>query len=671
MKEKLIISTLVSASLTPSLLFADEPTTIDETANKIIINEGEIKNRNIENIKDVLDTTSGVETDGQSLSVRGVGSDGRGIAVTDDGVSLTDVSGAFSTDIDTSELEKLIVYKGPGSIYSVNGTGGVLKAKSKSVFKMDNNIKATIGSYGYKYLKLNAHTYFDVDSLINFTYSRKEDDNDYKDHSQQRDNRYTLKFGRIISDTSSVEVSFKYNDSFKEKIQSITDSGFMDYLNGNTVQNDGLWVFNSRDTQTKTADFKYRKYINNDLFKVSAFFSTKNSTYYNNGKINVNNDNYNAGIDVEYDKAIGSHELLFGLSYKKDEMRDNYQYKYTDITTGSGGLITSVYGTTPGDVLSVSNSSNYLLGAYAKDDWQINNKIKLEASLRIDSVNFDVDSTEYWKYNGTTEKYSPLPGDIQQVSQRNTLVTPRVALIYGLNSTTNAYISIAQGERSINDRQLLVNIKNDKSTDIDPAKSVNYEFGLKHSSDNLVADVSIYRNIISDEIIEVKDPTIALKYYENAGKVDKKGLELGLKYSFNDFYYVGANYSYMDYKYVTYMTSTGDFSGNTLRSIPDYRYALYAGLKNPVKKLSARIEIVTSGSFYTDDDNTRTYKGYSGVTNAVFGWEPWPNHKLMFNVNNLFDKRYATDASYSATTGLTTYTTAEPRTLKLSYIYKF
>ncbi|MBA1333054.1 hypothetical protein QQ73_18990, partial [Candidatus Endoriftia persephone str. Guaymas] len=72
---------------------------------------------------------------------------------------------------------------------------------------MDNNIKATVGSYGYKYLKLNAHTYFDVDSLINFTYSRKEDDNDYKEHSQQRDNRYTLKFGRIISDSSSVEAS--------------------------------------------------------------------------------------------------------------------------------------------------------------------------------------------------------------------------------------------------------------------------------------------------------------------------------------------------------------------------------------------------------------------------------------------------------------------------------
>ena len=198
--------------------------------------------------------------------------------------------------------------------------------------------------------------------------------------------------------------------------------------------------------------------------------------------------------------------------------------------------IDSVDGTSLGDALSLSNSSNYLLGGYAKDDWQINQKLRLETSLRLDSVNFDVDSTAYYKYNGSLETYKVEPGILQQVSKSDVLVTPRVALLYGLNSSTNTYASIAQGQRSINDTQLLVNIKNGFSTDVDPATSLNYEIGLKHKSDNLVADVSIYKNIISDEIIEVKDTLSAVKYYENAGEVDKKGIELGLKYTFNDFY---------------------------------------------------------------------------------------------------------------------------------------
>ena len=152
MEKKLILSTLLSSALLSSV-YADEPVNLNETANKVTIGEGEIKSQNAEDIKDIFDTTSGVESDGDSLSIRGVGSDGRGLAVTDDGVSLTDVSGSFSADIDTSELEKLIVYKGPGSIYSVNGTGGVLKAKTKPSFKMGNNIKASVGNYGYKLSK--------------------------------------------------------------------------------------------------------------------------------------------------------------------------------------------------------------------------------------------------------------------------------------------------------------------------------------------------------------------------------------------------------------------------------------------------------------------------------------------------------------------------------------
>ncbi len=673
MEKKLILSTLLSTALISSA-YADEPVNLNETANKVTIGEGEIKSQNVEDIKDVFDTTSGVESNDGGLSIRGVGDDGRGIAVTDDGVSLTDVSGSFSADIDTSELEKLVVYKGPGSIYSVNGTGGVLQAKSKPIFKMGNNIKASVGNYGYKYLKLNAHSYFDIDSLVNFTYTKKESDNDYKEHSAKSDDRYTLKYGQILGDTSSIEVGLRYVDSFKEKTQSVTDTNFQEYLDGGTVTNDaGMWVYNSRDVQTTTLDSKYKKYNGNDLIKVSASYSSKDMTYYNDGKINVNNDNYKIGLDAEYEMDRGSHSMLFGLSYKKDGMNDNYQYLYGDVTMGGGGgtTILSVDGTSLGDVLSLSNSSNYLLGAYAKDDWQINKKIKLETSLRLDSVNFDVDSTAYWKYNGGQEKYTVdlNAGVLQAVSKSDVLVTPRIALLYGLSSTTNTYASIAQGQRSINDTQLLVNIKNGFSTDVDPATSLNYEIGLKHKSDNLVADVSIYKNIISDEIIEVKDTLSAVKYYENAGEVDKKGIELGLKYTFNDFYYIGTNYSYMDYKYVTYVAFTGDYSGNTFRAVPDYKYALYAGFKNPVKKMSGKVEVITSGSFYTDDANTERYEGYSGVVNVMFGKELAANHKLMVNVNNVFDKRYATDASLVS--GVTTYTIAAPRTYKVSYMYKF
>ena len=642
--------------------------------NETVIGEEELQRGNIENIKDAFTTTTGVETDGDNFSIRGVGGDGKGIAVTDDGVSLTDVSGAFSTDIDTSELEKLVVYKGPGSIYSVNGTGGVLKAKTKSTFKMGNNVKATVGSYGYKYAKLNAHQYFDIDTVVNLTASKKKVDNDYKSHSKQQDDRYTLKFGRILNDTSALELSLKYNDSYKDKIQAIIDTGFEEFKNRNTISNNGLWVFNNRDTKTKTIDLKYKKYFDLDTLVIRPSYSSKDQVYYNDGKINVNNDNYKLGADVEYSFNRVKHDFLLGASLKKDAMSDNYQYKYADITTtgpATNATVTSVFGTARGDVLSVSNSTNSLIGAYGQYKYQASDQLKLEASLRVDQVSFNVDSFAYWKFNGSTEKYQTGTNTLDKASADNLLFTPRLALTYAVNSETSIQFSAAQGERSINDTQLLVNVKNGYPTNIAPAQSRNFEIGIKHSSDNLLVDLSIYKNTITNEIIEVKDPAASLKYYESAGEIEKRGLDLGTKYSFDEPFYVGANLSLMDYQYVSYEAATGDHSGKTPHSIPDYRYALYAGYKDPMTKISAKVEAITSGGFFADDANTRTYGGYTGVVNTTFGWEPKASHKLMLNVTNLFDKRYATDASYSSTTGDTTYTVASPRTVKLSYMYKF
>jgi len=70
MKNKLIVSALVSTSLISSPLYADEPANMDEAPSNVTIEGGDAQNA--ENIQDVFDTTSGVNTDGDSLSIRGV-----------------------------------------------------------------------------------------------------------------------------------------------------------------------------------------------------------------------------------------------------------------------------------------------------------------------------------------------------------------------------------------------------------------------------------------------------------------------------------------------------------------------------------------------------------------------------------------------------------------------
>ena len=75
-----------------------------------------------------------------------------------------------------------------------------------------------------------------------------------------------------------------------------------------------------------------------------------------------------------------------------------------------------------------------------------------------------------------------------------------------------------------------------------------------------------------------------------------------------------------------------------------------------MKQLRGKIEAVTSGSYYTDKANTVKYEGYNVVTN------------LMLNINNLFDKKYASSV---VTTTDTTYSLATPQSIIISYKYSF
>lgn len=134
-----MIKSLTLSFIVCSFLIAHSDINDIETQTTFV-GEGKIKQENTQDLVQTLDAENGINISDDSLSIRGVGENDRGISVVDDGVSQTDVSGAFTFDIDTTDLEKLVVYKGPGSIYSVNGTGGVVKADSKSIFKTVNDL---------------------------------------------------------------------------------------------------------------------------------------------------------------------------------------------------------------------------------------------------------------------------------------------------------------------------------------------------------------------------------------------------------------------------------------------------------------------------------------------------------------------------------------------------
>ena len=130
-----------------------------------VIGKERIDNSRMFNITDALSGTPGVLINSKSggydtrVLIRGGGLKAnygiREIFLMRDGVPITDPDSFTRMDfIDTQDIERIEVSKGPGNIYATGSTAGVIHLISKSVFdESANSISIAGGDYG----KLNAH----------------------------------------------------------------------------------------------------------------------------------------------------------------------------------------------------------------------------------------------------------------------------------------------------------------------------------------------------------------------------------------------------------------------------------------------------------------------------------------------------------------------------------
>ncbi|MCW8947755.1 MAG: TonB-dependent receptor, partial [Sedimenticola sp.] len=180
---------------------------------------------------------------------------------------------------------------------------------------------------------------------------------------------------------------------------------------------------------------------------------------------------------------------------------------------------------------------------------------------------------------------------------------------------------------------------------------------------------------VTDEIVSVLQSGNQSEF-QNAGETLKKGFEVSSRVALGKYFTLGANYAYSDYKYQDFqeLVRTGatlnavDRSGNQTPFVPNHQYSLSLDYEHP-SGFMARIQADTWGSYYMDSANTEKYDGYDFLTSLMLGYASGP-HKVSLNVDNLFDKRYATEVKKD-TSGTKSYSAGSPRSAMLNYTYSF
>ena len=646
-----------------------------------VINAQTIEDKNVLDVSRALENIPGVNVESSTnspsprLIIRGAGLKAnygvREIMVIKDGVPMTDPDSFTRFDyIDMQDVESIEVQKGPGSISAINTTGGVIQLITKSVFKDDtNSIKLGLGDDGQRNLNLKLREKIDENDFVSMTFSKRTIDNGWRDNNSFDSTQVSFKHGHIFSDDATLETELAYTESNLELPASMTRTEFEIFKKtGEQHNTSSAWQYTARDSKILSLNSKYEKEVGDWTYKPRFYINHWEHFHPVTGIINDSDQNYVYGIDLEADNH---HKLLdrdatfvVGVTAKQDRSDDAKKYQYADVVLGGGGRIVKTLSNNKGALANTEDSLSTLYGIYAMETFSPFDKTTIDISSRVDKLGFDVSGNEISYFNYATGKYSA-GGGAYAIDKSYTLLSSKIGLTYALNDTTNIYTSIAFANQAPTTSELTDNEALDKT------KSINYEIGLKTRAGAFSYDAAIYQNDVKDEIIQIKDAG-GNTIYDNAGRTQKRGFELLGTYRANKELSFGLSYAYSDFIYKSFQEKVGAVfvsrDGNYLPYIPKNQYGLEANYKMD-NGFKARIQTKTWGSYYLDNANSDKYDGYDFVTDVMLGYEI-KAHLIQLNINNIFDKYYASQAEKD-TSNKESYKAAAPRSAMVSYRYKF
>jgi iron complex outermembrane receptor protein len=645
-----------------------------------VVDEKTIEDKNILNVQDALQTIPGVIAESTSnspspkLIIRGAGLKARfgvrEIMVMKDGIPMTDPDSFTRFDfIDMQDVSNIEVQKGPGSINAINSTGGVIQLITKSVFEEDKNrIKFGVGNENQRNVNIKLREKLDENNFVSLTLSKRKTDNSWRDNNEFDTTQATLKYGYIFKDYSSIENEISYTESNLNLPASMNQTEFDEFKRSKEQHNTSYtWQNSARDSKIFSFSSKYEKEIGDLLLKPRLYFNSWEHFHPVTGLINDSDDNKVFGTDLEFNIShnLFKQDAMFvgGLTLKMDRTKDAKKYEYRDYSTGFGGRISKTLSNEKGSLANIEDSKTTLYGIYLMESFKINDDLGFDISTRVDKLKFDIEGNEISKYDYSTGKYISGQGEYN-IDNSFTLLSSKLGSSYAISDFTNVYASVAFANQAPTTSEL------DETSDLKKSSSTNYEVGVKTRTNNLSYDLALYQNYVDDEIIQIKDAS-GNSIYDNAGKTNKKGLEFNLSYDLTSTLEVGGSYSYSKFKFDKFnekvWANLVSRDGNYLPSIPKNQYALYLAYNQ--NGFKTRVTTRTFGSYYMDNANTQKYEGYKFITDLMIGYE-FKAHNIQLNVNNLFDKYYASEASKDTGSNVS-YKAASPRMTMLTYSYKF
>ncbi len=665
--------------------------TAEVPASIAVISKETMKDTKMFNVKEALTGIPGVlvESTNQGydsrLIIRGAGLKApygvREIMVLRDGVPVTDPDGFTRLDmIDTQLIERIEVVKGPNStMWGANAAGGVINIISKNPLeRKGGRIKVGVGEFDTYNFHVSYSDNISDKLYYNGSASWRESRNSWRRWNEFETLQFSIKPYVVLEDGATWENNISYSKADLQLPGDLSEAMFNDYLNtGEAKQTKGPWQYSGRYSDSFFYSTKISKEFGNFEFIPTAYINYWEHHHPVTGRIN-DAKTWVMGTDFQlnYNHTIGGEAatMTSGLTIRFDNQETDY-YQYADINTipmvGRNGFynrIRSVSSDSAGTHMETQSRQALLYGLYVQESFRPVAKAMVDIGARVDVIDFDIESDWTSEYEWSTGSYNNSDSGSNEVTKSYTAFSPRIAASYALTEKLNIFTSASTGVHSPSEGEI-----ND-NPDLEMVETQSCELGLKGRSEDWSFDAAAYYSPVKNEVIKVLNSGHTT--YDNAGKTIKQGIELTGSYTLIKGLKLGASYTYSDYTFDAFTETVGfgatsrtlDRSGNRLPYIPEHQYSFFASYKHSCG-FKAKIQSHTWGSYFMDNANTEKYEGYEFVTNLMLGYET-DTYDISLNVDNLFDDRYAVEATKD-TRGDKDYTPAAPRSVMIRLTYKF
>ncbi|MFB1416810.1 TonB-dependent receptor PqqU [Klebsiella michiganensis] len=581
------------------------------------------------------------------LSIRGFGSRStygvRGLRIYVDGIPATMPDGQGQTsNIDIGSLDSLEVLRGPFSALYGNSSGGVINATSQTG-SQPPTIEASsyYGSFGTWHYGMKATGAVgdgshagDVDYVVS---TNRFTTHGFRDHSGARKNLANAKLGVRINDVSKLTLLFNSVDI------KANDAGGLSYdeWQNNPRQSPRGDEYNTRKTIKQTqAGLRYERQLSEqDDLSVMMYAGERETTQYQSiprapqlkpthagGVIDLTR--HYQGIDTRWThrgELLVPVTFTTGLDYETmSERRKGYE----NFVMSNGA---PQYGE-KGDLRRNERNLMWNVDPYLQTQWQLTEKLSLDAGVRYSSVWFD--SNDYYITPGNGD-------DSGEASYHKWL--PAGSLKYAVTDAWNLYVSAGRGFETptINELSYRSGDQGGLNFGLQPSTNETVEIGSKARIGNGLLTAALFQTDTDNEIV-VDTSSGGRTSYKNAGKTRRRGMELGLDQQFGESWRLKAAWTWLDATYRTNVCDDTSCKGNRIPGIArNMGYASFG--YQPEKGWYAGSDIRYMSDIMANDENTAKAPSWT-VVGLTTGYK-WSYGRmdmdLFGRVDNLFDRSYA------------------------------